>query len=116
MAAFVKAYIPSIWALEIVLTLHANPQRRWTGPDLIKELRASRTLINENLSQFERHGLILCNEGHWYFAPANSWLGSMTDQLSALYRERPVYTMGLITRTDPVSSLAEAFRIKRDEK
>jgi hypothetical protein len=112
---FVRAYIPSVWALEILLLLHADPQRRWLASELLKELRASTTLVNENLSRFERHGLALKDEAGWHFASANFWLRSMADRLSALYRERPMYTMGLIAREDPLHSLAEAFRIKRGE-
>lgn len=112
---FVKVHIPTIWALEILLTLHADPHRRWLAPELIKELRASTTLIDENLSRFERHGLALKDGLHWYFAPANPLLQAMTDQLSILYRERPVHVMGLITRADPIRSLAQAFRIRKDE-
>lgn len=112
---FVKAHIPTIWALEILLRLHADPHRRWLAPELIKELRASTTLIDENLSRFERHGLALKDGMHWYFAPANSLLETMTDQLSILYRERPIYVTGLIARADPIRSLAQAFRIKGDK-
>lgn len=112
---FVKTHIPTIWALEILLRLHADPNRRWLEPELIKELRASKTLIDENLLRFERHGLVLKDGEYWYFAPASSSLQTMTDQLSVLYRERPVYVKGLIARTDPIRSLAQAFRIKRGE-
>jgi hypothetical protein len=34
--------------------------------------------------------------------------------LRIVYRDRPMHTIGLISRSDPVQSLAEAFRIKRD--
>lgn len=112
---FVTVYVPSIWALEILLKMHADQERRWRATELLKDLRASKTVVDENLSRFERYGLVLMQEEHWQFAPANSWLKSMTDELSVIYKERPVYTVGLIARADQLRSLAEAFRIKRDD-
>jgi hypothetical protein len=112
---FIEAYIPSVWALELLLLLRADPARRWSPAELLKELRASTSLVNKNLIHFERHGLALNDEAGWHFAPANAHLEALAEALAALYRERPMYTIGLIARPDPLQSLANAFRIKRDE-
>ena len=112
---FIVAYIPSVWALELLLLLRADPARCWSPADLLKELRASTSLVNENLSHFERHGLALKEDVGWRFAPASPHLETLAAELAALYRERPMYTIGLIARPDPLRALADAFRIKRDE-
>jgi len=112
---FIVAYIPSVWALELLLLLRADPARRWSPTDLLKELRASTSLVDENLSHFERHGLALKEDVGWRFAPASPHLETLAAELAALYRERPMYTIGLIARPDPLRALADAFRIKRDE-
>jgi hypothetical protein len=114
-AQFIHAYIPSVWALELLLLLRADPARRWSPGELLKELRASTKLVDENLAHFERHGLALKDEAGWHFAPASAHLESLAAELAALYRERPMHTIGLIARPDPLQSLANAFRIKRDE-
>ncbi len=112
---FVRAYIPSVWALELLLLLRSDPARRWSPAELLRELRASTSLIAENLARFEALGLALQDERGWHFAPANPHLEALVAELAALYRERPMFTIGLIARPDPLQALANAFRIKRDE-
>jgi hypothetical protein len=114
-ATFIRAYIPSVWALELLLLLRADSTRRWTAAELLKELRASTSLVDENLAHFERHGLALRDESGWRFAAASPHLEALVAGLAALYRERPMHTIGLIARPDPLQALANAFRIKRDE-
>lgn len=114
LAAFVRTYIPSVWSLELLLLLHAHSAKWWTSTELLRELRASTNLIDENLARFERQGLVLQDQGRWRFSAANLGLAALTDQLRIVYRDRPMYTIGLISRSDPVQSLAEAFRIKRE--
>src|SRR3569833_514070 len=113
--ALIRSQIPSAWALELLLLLQADPARRWSAAELLKELRASTSLVDKNLSRFEQQGLALKDEAGWHFAPANPHLEALVGDLAALYRERPMHTIGLISRPDPLISLANAFRIKRDE-
>ena len=112
---FVRAYIPSVWALELLLLLGTDPARRWSPAALLRELRASTSLVDENLAHFQAHGLALKDDAGWQFAPASPHLEMLAAELAALYRERPMYTIGLIARPDPLQALADAFRIKRDE-
>ena len=114
-AQFIRTSVPSVWALELLLLLRADPARRWSPAELLKELRASTSLVDENLARFYAQGLVLQDDAGWHFAPANPHLDSLAAELAALYRERPMYTIGLIARPDPLQSLANAFRIKRDE-
>ena len=112
---FISAYIPSIWALELLLLLQREPARAWTAGALVKELRASAGLVDDNLLRFERQGLALRREEGWSFRPANPMLADLVAGLSKLYRERPMHVMNLIVRSDALRSLADAFRIKKDE-
>lgn len=114
-AQFIRAHIPSVWALELLLLLQAAPARRWSPAELLKELRASTSLVDENLARFHAQGLALQDGTGWHFAPANAHLEALAAELAALYRERPMHTIGLIARPDPLRALADAFRIKRDE-
>ena len=94
--------------------LRRDPSQAWTSDALVKELRASAGLVETNLSRFERHGLVLESERGWRFQPANPRLAQLAARLSELYRDRPMHVMSLITRSDAVRSLADAFRIKKD--
>jgi hypothetical protein len=112
---FIGAHIPSVWALELLLLLRSDRERRWSAAELLKELRASTSLVDENLARLKRQGLALKDEQGWYFAPASPRLEALTTEVAALYRERPMHTISLIARPDPLRALANAFRLKRDE-
>lgn len=114
-AEFIRAYIPSIWALELLLLLRRQRDRVWTPAGIVKELRASTNLVDDNLARFERHGLVLQGDEGWRFQPANPRLDLLVEKLSSLYRERPMHVMSMITRSNALWSLADAFRIKKDE-
>ena len=101
--------------MELLLLLHRTPDRRWRPSELVRELRASDTLINDNLDLFQQHGLAVAEDGVWRFAPANRMLEELTQRLARSFRERPVATMGLVTGVDPIQSLSDAFKIRGDE-
>jgi hypothetical protein len=112
---FILAYIKSVWALELLLLLRSDPGRQWQPDALVRELRASTSLVQDNLSLFERCGLAVREGAVWRFAPASAHLAELTTRLAETYRERPMATIGLISRTSPVQSLADAFKLKKDE-
>jgi hypothetical protein len=105
-AQFICTYIPSVWALELLLLLRREPWRSWAPCDLVKD---------DNLCRFERHGLAVKEGEGWHYAPANPLLDRAAAQLGEIYRERPMYTIGLIARPDPLRAFSDAFRIKKDE-
>lgn len=51
-AAFVREHIRSVWAVELLLLLKRDPEFCWPAPELVRELRASTTLVNDNLQRF----------------------------------------------------------------
>ena len=112
---FIRDYIPSIWALELILVLERGSGQSWTPAALVRELRASARLVDDNLARFERHGLALQGPDGWQFRPANAQLAALVQGLVSLYRERPMHVIGLINRSDAIRSLADAFRIRKDE-
>lgn len=117
LAAFVREHIRSVWAVELLLLLKRDPDRTWAAADLVRELRASTPLVNDNLQRFERGGLVMRNDGEvWRYAPAIPVLASLADELEAAYRERPVTIINLIARPpDPVQGLADAFKFRGDK-
>lgn len=117
LAAFVREHVRSVWAVELLLLLKRDPDRVWAAADLVRELRASTPLVNDNLQRFERGGLVVREEGDaWRYAPAILMLAQLADQLEAAYRERPVTIINLIARPpDPVQGLADAFKFRGDK-
>ena len=112
---FIHAYITSIWALELLLLLRREPERAWTPAALVRELRASAKLVDDNLARFERNGLALPSRDGWRFRVANPRLDALIGKLAAMHRERPMHVMSMISRSNSLWSLADAFRIKKDE-
>lgn len=118
LAAFVREHVRSVWALELLLVLKRDPERCWDAGALVRELRASMGLVNDNLQRFERGGLaVRDDDGCWRYAPASPTLRDLSDGLEAAYRERPVAVVNLIAAPrDPLQSLADAFKFRGPEK
>ncbi|HSV01605.1 MAG TPA: hypothetical protein VLI41_00240 [Phenylobacterium sp.] len=118
LAAFVREHIRSVWALELLLLLKRDPERCWEPAELVRELRASTRVVNDNLLRFERGGLTVRDEqGCHRYAPAAAVLNELCDRLQAAYKQRPVAIVNLIAAPrDPLQSLADAFKFRGDDK
>ncbi len=115
--SFVREHFRSVWAVELLLLLKRDPERCWAPADLVRELRASTSLVADNLRRLETSGLAAPEEGCFRYAPANPVLDSLCVQLEAAYRERPVAVINMIARpADPLQSLADAFKFKGGDK
>lgn len=112
-----REYVRSVWALELLLVLRRDAERCWAPAELVRELRASHSLVGDNLGRFERGGLtVLDDEGCHRYAPASPTLDDLCGRLEAAYRERPVSIINMIARPDPLQGLADAFRFRGDGK
>lgn len=113
--SFIREHIRSVWALELLLLLKRDPERRWTPDELVRELRASAPLVANNLEALQRAGLTACEEdGRCRYAPAAPVLDKLCNELEAAYRERPVALINVIASPpDKLQSLADAFRIRK---
>jgi hypothetical protein len=112
---FIRESVRSVWAMELLLLFHRNPDRHWQPGELVHELRANAALVNDNLAIFQRNGLVVCAEEGWVFAPANEKLLELTGRLAQAFRERPVATMTLVTRADPLKSFSDAFKLRGED-
>ena len=115
-AAFVREHVRSVWALEMLLALKRDPEHCWPIDELVRELRASTSLVTTNLHGFERSGLAIRDDSGCYrYAPASPMLEELCGDLESAYRERPVAVINLIARpSDPLQSLADAFKFRGD--
>lgn len=111
--ALIRANIPSVWALELLLLLKRTRERRWPVELLTAELRGSSSLVSACLQHFVRCGLVMEDDDHLYmFSPATDHLQSLADTLEQEYRARPVRVINTIAApADPVQKLADAFRV-----
>jgi hypothetical protein len=116
---FVKGSIRSVWALELLLLMRAQRERRWTPEQLVTELRASHPLVTQVLTTFHQAGLVREVEpGVFEYAPASPALESCCEELERAYRERPVTVINAIVASsaDDLKTFADAFRFRGGAK
>lgn len=118
LVSFVRQHFRSVWAVEILLVLCRDRSRNWTVPALVAELRASTSLVEDNLQRLEVSGLVICDDDSAFrYAPASPLLDGLCEQLAFAYRERPVTITNTIARpTDSLQSLADAFKFKGEDR
>lgn len=117
--AFIRASIPSIWALELVLLLKAIAPQALPPDEIVQKLRATRTLVNRLLTQLADAGLVALDEtGSARFACARPELGTLCDELEVAALERPVALRDAIMSSpnDKLKNFADAFRLKPKDK
>jgi hypothetical protein len=113
LTSFIREHVRSVWALELLLLLRREPERRWTAAELVRELRASTSLVADILRKFEASGLVAPQHDTFRYAPASPLLEALCVRLEAAYRKRPVAVINLIAKpTDPLQSLADAFKFR----
>jgi hypothetical protein len=114
--AFVRASIRSTWALELLLLLRRHAPQAFTADELVRDLRASPTLIATCLDQLEGAGVVARDAGrNWRYAPASPPLFALIDKLEAAYAERPVALISVIVGSpnDRLRSFSDAFRFPK---
>lgn len=114
--SFVRSSIKSAWSLELLLLLHRNPQRSWSGAELVRELRGSPPLVNESLADLRAAGIIEINETGARFRPQSRERGELAAALVELYRQKPTTVLHTIFNapSDKIRSFADAFLFRKD--
>ena len=117
LTGFVREHFRSVWTVELLMLLRRDPARCWTPAELVAELRASTSLVADNLQRLEVSGLVAPEADCFRYAPASAVLEALCARLEAAYRERPVAIINMIARpVDPLQSLADAFKFKGGDK
>jgi hypothetical protein len=115
---FIREHVRSVWALELLLRLKRDPERCWTVDELVGDLRASHSLVADNLAAFESAGLVVADDrGCFRYQPAAAVLAKVCDDLDAAYRAKPVTVIRWISApTERLQSLADAFKFKGKDR
>ncbi len=96
--------------------LWQDPERKWSIPELTKEIQSSAEAIKSCLRRFDQAGLLSVDDrGRYAFAPANQPLADTVAAVVKTYRERRVSVIELIYQrpSDSIQGFADAFRIKQ---
>lgn len=114
---FVGDTFRSAWPLELLLLLRQEPRHAWLIADLVRELRASVSTVNEGLAGLRRIGLVVVDQqGAYSLAATTPALEHLATELSELYglKPRAVTHAILSAPNDRIRTFADAFRIRKD--
>jgi DNA-binding IclR family transcriptional regulator len=111
---FIRRSVRSVWALELLLLIRRPPLHAWSSAELVGELRASDSVVDQVLAGFESDGLVArVGEGRFRFAAEIARIDELCDALAEAYRERPHAIIQAITAPDEnLAAFADAFRLK----
>ncbi|HKS89029.1 MAG TPA: hypothetical protein VJR70_06280 [Stellaceae bacterium] len=114
--SFVRSAIKSSWSLELLLLLHRDPQRLWSGEALVRELRGSPPLVNESLTALRAAGIVEIAEAGARYRPQSRELGELAAALVELYQQKPTTVLHTIFNapSDKIRSFADAFLFRKD--
>jgi hypothetical protein len=115
--AVLAEHVDSVLQLEMLLLLHAQPQREWTAPQIVNELRLDATWTEEQLRNLCTRGILTCTEQPvrtYRYGPSDDALARGIDDLARAYADWRVAVIGLIYSKpmDKIRSFADAFRIR----
>lgn len=117
MIAFIRRYVRTVGALEVLLLLHRESQRTWSADEIARHFRGSAAAIAEYLAHFKRAGFVVEERADAFrYAPKDIDADATVSELAGLYGERPVSVVDVIYTepSDPVRALADAFKLKKD--
>ena len=112
----IETCLDSVWSLELLLLLHAQPDRSWTTADLVRELRSSDLVVAQSLRNLLDAGLVL-DEGAGtirYSAVAPD-LAAFVRRLEHEYRARPNHVRRIIVGRSnaKLTSFSDAFLLRK---
>ncbi|HEU4452020.1 MAG TPA: hypothetical protein VFR81_03135 [Longimicrobium sp.] len=115
---FITDHIESAEQLDALVLLHSQPQRAWSAEEVSQAIFSVPQSTARSLEALERGGLA-AGEGHppaYRYAPGNAETDARVAAVAAAYRANRVEVVKLVftPRPDPVRSLADAFRLRKD--
>lgn len=115
---FIRSSIRSVWALELLLLLRRKSEPS-TVDELVRELRASPSLVTTTLASLEAARLTAWEgEDRYRYAPATSELESLCARLEAAWAKTPIgVTKAIVSNpNEKLQTFADAFRWKGDKE
>lgn len=112
---FIAASFPSVWALELLLTLKREA-RPCTREELVTLLRASDLVVARALDALLAAGLVSVEQHGAAYQPANASLADCVAQVERLYERRPnvVRRAIIAAASSSATAFANAFRLRKD--
>jgi DNA-binding IclR family transcriptional regulator len=115
---FITGHIESAEQLDLLMLLHAQQGRTWSAEEVSQAVFSVPQSVARSLERLAEHGLA-ASEGAppaYRYAPGNAETDARVAAVAAAYRANRVEVVKLVftPRADPVRSLADAFRLRKD--
>ena len=120
MVAFIRKHIDSVEQLEILLLLHAHPDRSWLPQEVSKELRSSCTSTAKRLQEFVHKNIIAGSENseiRYIYDPKAEENQTAIAALAGAYHTKRLTVIEEIFSqpSDKIKVLADAFKLRQDD-
>lgn len=114
---FIREYIHTVEALEILALLRRDATKQWTVSAIFKAILSNEESIARRLNEFSQYGFVkedIATSSYTYNAE-NQQLDQLLNLTLQAYATRPVTVVEMIFRPEPTSlqSFADAFRFKQ---
>jgi predicted transcriptional regulator len=112
----VESSFGSVWALELLLVLHRQPDRIWSAEELVNELRSSEVVVAQSIDNLVACGLIVTESGgRVRYSPASPSQSGLVDELEDEYRKKPAAIRRMIIQNpaERLKSFADAFKLTK---
>jgi DNA-binding IclR family transcriptional regulator len=115
---FISEHIETAEQLDVLVLLHAQPQRTWSAEEVSQAVFSVPQSVARTLERLEQLGLA-ASQGDpptYRYSPGNAGTDARVAAVAAAYRANRVEVVKLVftPRADPVRSLADAFRLRKD--
>jgi DNA-binding IclR family transcriptional regulator len=98
--AFIRDYLGSVYALELLLLIKRHSAKAWRAADLVRDLRSSGTAVTEALSRLIRAGFVAENPaGRYAFAPLSPKHAQLAAAIEKIYVSTPTSVMKALGAT-----------------
>ncbi len=114
---FLRQFVRSIWGLEVLLLLYANPEKQWRRAEISREIRGSMSVVDDALSVFIKASLVSeSDSGLVRYQPADQQLADLVMRLAEVNAAYPFAVMKEIiwAPNDKLRTFVDAFRLKKD--
>jgi len=115
--AFVRGSFSSVWSMELFLLLKSDPERAWSGEELVSALRASESVVAQSIQSLVAAGLIVLEaDNSVRYGPASSDIEALANEAEHFYRKRPdaVRRVIITAAHDQLRAFSDAFRLRKD--
>jgi hypothetical protein len=112
---FVRSSIGSVWALEMLALVGANPERAWRFEELVHELRSSPAAVSGAALLLQQAGLVAkVGDDTCRYRPISPDLDHIGQLVRKIYAVKPATVIGSIfqSQDEKLRAFAAAFRFK----